>query len=146
MPKQNPVTGFTPSHDLCAEIAQMAHGHIGFGCYGALHSNEDGDLADAGDKNIDLHDEHYIFEPEGEEGENHSDSLGGEGPGSKVDKKDDCFKADHPIFDFLLNRTPAKNMCCVRSEILTVRCHRGIKRQQAEDRKHQQFYGSLRVR
>lgn len=148
MPERNLCTdGFNPHHDLCAEVAQMSHGHIGFGCYGAFHNNEDGDLAAAGDKNIEfLCDELYAFEPEPEKDENELDSSGDEDTDIIVGKRQDCFKADHLTFDLLLNRTPAENTNNVRSEVLAARCHRGIKRLQAEGRKHQQFFEGVRVR
>ncbi len=144
MPERNSFADdINPHHDLCTEVAQMTHGHIGFGCYSALHHNEDGDLAEAGDKNTELGDDEYVFDPRDvDEGRR----FGDEGAGGNLPKSKVIFYGDHPIFDLLLNRTPAKNKCCVRSEVLTTRCHRGIKRLQAEDRKYQQFYGSLRVR
>ena len=146
MPNKNSVSiGISSHHDLYSEVAQMTHGHIGFGCYAALHHNEDGDLADAGDKNTELGDDEYIFGadldwegfPVNVEPDHHS----GNPQGSKA-----IFYGDHPVFDYLLNRAPAKNRCCMRSEVLIIRCHRGAKRLQAEDRKHQQFFGCIRIR
>jgi len=50
MPNKNSVSSCTPHHSLCSEVAQMTHGHIGFGCYPALHGNEEGTLLAQGIK------------------------------------------------------------------------------------------------
>jgi hypothetical protein len=124
----------------------MTHGHIGFGCYPALHGNEEGDLAGAGDKNEVFYDNWYLHDDfELEEDDEKQDGRDLILCGSNKHSFYQNFN-NTPFFSCLCEHSFNENVSRTRSEVLATRCHRGVKRLQAESRKHQQFYGNLRVR